>query len=34
VRKALEALHARGQTPTSPKGVGNLDQLRVLPPRE
>jgi three-Cys-motif partner protein len=34
VRKALEALHARGQTPTSPKGVGNLDQLRVLPPHE
>jgi three-Cys-motif partner protein len=33
VRKALEALHARGETPTSPKGVGNLDQLRVLPPR-
>jgi hypothetical protein len=32
VRKALEALHGRGQTPTSPKGVGNLDQLRVLPP--
>ena len=33
VRKALEALHARGETPTSPKGVRDLDQLRVLPPR-
>jgi three-Cys-motif partner protein len=32
VRKALETLHERGETPTSPKGVGNLDQLRVLPP--
>jgi three-Cys-motif partner protein len=33
VRDALEALHERGETPTSPKGVRNLDQLRVLPPR-
>ena len=33
VRDALEALHARGETPTNPKGVRNLDQLRVLPPR-
>jgi three-Cys-motif partner protein len=33
VRDALEALHERGETPTSPKGVRNLDQLRVLPSR-
>jgi three-Cys-motif partner protein len=32
VRKALGALQARGETPTSPKGVSSLDQLRVLPP--